>query len=132
MKESNMRFGEYIKAKRLKDSRELTLKDVSEELGISLSMLSDIEQGRRKPFEAEKIEKFAEFFKLTADDLALMYDLAAKEHRDIPADIEDVMMYSETGDIARRALRMTQDGIIDEEDWKEFIRKAEQKKEQKQ
>ena len=58
MKEKNMRFGEFIKKKRLQDDRDLTLKDLATELGLSLSMLSDIEQGRRKPFDSAKIEQF--------------------------------------------------------------------------
>jgi hypothetical protein len=41
MWEKNMRFGDFIKQKRLNDPRELTLKDMSERLGISLSFLSD-------------------------------------------------------------------------------------------
>ena len=64
MKDENMRFGAYIKSKRLKDERELTLKDMSQVLGLSLSMLSDIEQGRRKPFGSDKIEKFCEYLQL--------------------------------------------------------------------
>lgn len=52
MREENMDFGQFIRSKRLKDSRELTLRDISKELGISLSMLSDIEKGRRNPFDA--------------------------------------------------------------------------------
>lgn len=52
MREENMDFGQFIRSKRLKDIRELTLRDISKELGISLSMLSDIEKGRRNPFDA--------------------------------------------------------------------------------
>ena len=128
MKEENMRFGEFIKSKRMKDPRELTLKDVSAALGISLSMLSDIEQGRRKAFDDEKIKKFCEFLNLTEKDLAFMRDLAAKDKREIPADIEDTMMYSEIGDMARHALRLANAGYGDEEDWKQFIRRLEKKR----
>ena len=88
MKEKNMRFGELIKSKRLKDPRELSLKDVSSVLNISLSFLSDIEQGRRKPFDDEKIERFCAFLGLTDEDKALLYDLAARERRAVPGDID--------------------------------------------
>lgn len=128
MKEKNMRFGAYIKSKRLKDERELTLKDVSNELGLSLSLLSDIEQGRRKPFDSEKIEKFCEFMKLSEEEKALLYDLAAKERGEIPSDIDDTFMYSDVGDLARVALRMTNAGQANEEDWKKFIREIEEKR----
>lgn len=42
MKESYMRFGEYIWAKRLANPREVTLKDVSKVIGISLNYLSEM------------------------------------------------------------------------------------------
>lgn len=128
MKEENMRFGEFIKAKRLQDERELTLKDIAKELGLSLSMLSDIEQGRRKPFDSTRIEKFCEVLHLSDEDKARMYDLAAREKSEIPADIEDTMMYSGIGDMARYALRMSNAGVADEEDWKKFIRDLEKKR----
>ena len=130
MKEENMRFGQFIRAKRQADNRQLTLKDISEELGLSLSMLSDIEKGRRSPFNSEKIEKFSRFLNLSSQDKARLYDLAAIEKSEVPSDIEDVMMYTPSGSMARMALRMTNDGLADEEDWKDFIRKLEKKRRQ--
>lgn len=129
MKEENMRFGDFIKKKRMDDPREITLSDMSKKLGISLSLLSDIENNRRKPFDAEKIEIFAEYLQLSEADKAKMYDLAARERREIPLDIEDTMMYSKIGDLARFALRQSNAGQITEEDWKKFIRDMEAKKE---
>ena len=122
MKAENMRFGEFIKSKRLADDRDLTLKDVAKALGISVSMLSDIEQGRRKPFDQEKLERFCDFLGVEDEERALLYDLSAKETRKIPDDIEDTMMYTTSGAYARRALRLTNSGVIGEEDWKRFIR----------
>lgn len=132
MREQFMRFGDFIKHKRLSDPRELTLKDMSERLGISLSFLSDIENNRRKPFDKDKIEMFAQVLNLSDEDKAKMYDLAARDRREIPSDIEDIMMYSEIGDMARLALRQSKAGVIDEEDWKTFIRDMEKKKGGKQ
>ena len=123
----NMRFGDYIKLKRQKDARELTLKDVSAELGISLSLLSDIENNRRKPFDADKIEHFSVFLNLTSEEKAVMFDLAARDTGEIPSDLEDVMMYGEVGELARLALRKTNAGVIKEADWKRFIREMETK-----
>jgi DNA-binding Xre family transcriptional regulator len=128
MKEKNMRFGEYIRHKRMSDPREITLKELSERLGISLSFLSDIEQGRRKPFESDKIDLFCKELDLLDDDKALMYDLAARDRGEIPSDIDDIMMYSEIGDMARLALRLSNAGIADEADWKKFIRDLEKKR----
>lgn len=123
----NMRFGEFIRYKRIHDTRELTLKDISERLGISLSLLSDIEQGRRKPFDSDKIDLFCTELRLSEADRAFMYDLAARDRKEIPADIEDTMMYSEIGNMARLALRMSNAGMADEADWKRFIWELERK-----
>lgn len=122
MDAKNMRYGQFLKAKRISDSRELTLRDVAAELGVSFSYVSDIEQGRRKPYDEVKTLKIIEFLKLTEDEVALLYDLAAKENSRIPRDLDDIMMYSEAGDMARYALRMTKKGIINDDDWKQFIR----------
>jgi len=64
---------------------------------------------------------------LTAEEKATMFDLAARGRKEVPSDIEDVMMYSEVGKMARLALRKTNTGEITEEDWKQFIRKKKQK-----
>jgi len=124
-----MRFGDYIKRKRLSDQREITLSDMSKQLGISLSFLSDIENNRRKPFDAEKIEAFAAYLELSNIEKAKLYDLAGRERGAVPSDIEDIMMYEEIGNMARFALRESVAGNITEEDWKRFIREAEQRKE---
>lgn len=116
-----MRYGQFLRSKRISDSRELTLKDVAEELGVSVSFVSDVEQGRRKPYDEEKTEKLIEFLKLTEEDIALMYDLAARENSRIPRDLDDIMMYSEAGEMARYALRMTKKGAVSDDDWRRFI-----------
>ena len=127
MREQLIRFGDFIKRKRQDDPRKLTLKDMSERLGISLSFLSDVENNRRKPFDKDKIKVFAEVLNLSDEDIAKMYDLAARDRKEVPSDIEDIMMYSEIGDMARFALRQSKAGAIDEEDWKTFIRDMEKK-----
>lgn len=127
MKKENMRFGTYLKT--LRTEREITLKTMSEVLGISLSFLSDVEQNRRKPFDSDKLGKIVAYMHLDDDAKALLYDLAAKEKGTIPDDIDDIMMHSEVGDMARLALRLTNAGVIDEADWKKFIRESERHKE---
>ena len=129
MKKENMRFGALIKTLRLE--HEVTLKAMSDVLGISLSLLSDMEQSRRKPFDSEKIEKFATYLQLTPEEKAMVYDAAAKEKGTIPDDLDDIMMHSEVGDMARHALRLTNAGIADEADWKKFIRELEENKQQR-
>lgn len=128
MKEQNMTFGTFIKKKRQADPRELTLKDVADKLGISLSLLSDIENNRRRAFEADKIEAFVAYLNLSEEEKALMFDLAGKDRGEVPSDIVDIMMYDRIGDMARLALRQSNAGNLTEADWKELIQKAEANK----
>ena len=66
MKEENMTFAQFIRRKRLESPEELTLKGVAEKLGISLTMYSDIEKGRRVPSDTFDYEMLAKLFHLDA------------------------------------------------------------------
>ena len=85
--------------KRISDSRELTLKDVARELGVSVSFASDVEQGRRKPYDEEKTEKLIEFLGLTEEEIALMNDLAAREILRTALVPEDAKICKDAGDL---------------------------------
>ena len=128
VKEKNMYFGEYIRKKRLSDERELTMQDVADHLGISLSYMSAIENRHKPPFDGDKLESLAKFLQLSDDETAMMFDLAGRENREVPYDLQDTFMYDEVGDLARYALRQSKAGFIKEEDWKSFIREMEAKK----
>ena len=121
MEKKIKQFGDFIKEKRMSSTGQITLKDMSERLGISLSLLSDIENNRRKPFDADKLEIFASELNLNSSEVDLLYDLAGRERGSIPSDIEDIMMYSDIGDMARMALRKSKTGEITIDDWKKFI-----------
>jgi len=132
MNEKRMRFGDFIKWKRMSDPRELTLSDMSKQLGISVSFLSDIENRRRRPFDADKMEIFVQFLNLNDEETARLYDLASYENGEVPWDIEDTLMYEEVGSLARFALRQTKAGNATEEDWKRFIREIEANRERRE
>lgn len=124
-------FGRFIRAKRL-DAGDVMLKDIGYAVGISLSYLSDIEHDRRNPGDGFNYEALAKILRMSESEKAHMYDLAGKLRRTVPEDIEDVMMNTESGNMARMALRMTKAGIAKEDDWKEFIRQLERKKQEEQ
>ena len=124
MQKQPMKFGNFIRKKRLE--RDLVQADVAKALDISLSFISEMERCTRLPFEPVKLEKLAAFLKLTEEDKAEMYDLASREKNEVPADIVETFMYEDVGDMARFALREFQAGNLEEEDWKQLIRKAEE------
>ena len=131
MKEKHMRFGAYIRKKRLADPRELSMKDVGDHLGFTQQYMSLIENSNKKPFDGEILEKLAAFLNLSEEETALMYDLAGKEKNDVPYDIQDTLMYENVGDLIRYAARQTKAGFIKEEDWKKFIREKEEERQNK-
>jgi transcriptional regulator with XRE-family HTH domain len=128
MKEKHMRFGDYIRKKRLADPRELTQQDVADHLGVSLSYMSAVENRHKRPFDGGRLEALAGYLNLSEEEAALMFDLASRENREVPYDIEDTLMYENVGDLIRYATRQSKAGFIQEEDWKTFIRQMEAKK----
>ena len=124
---NNMTFGEFMRWKRKASPEKYTLKDVSRKLGISLTMYSDIEMGRKKPAPNFDYEGIADMLGMTQNEKDTMYDLAAIKRNEIPNDIEDMMMHTETGQFARIAMRMTTRGPVQQEDWMQFVRDMEKK-----
>ena len=132
MNDKRMRFGDFIRKKRLADPRELSMNDVAEHLGVSQSYISMVENRYKRPFDGEMLEKLAKFLNFTEEEKALMYDLASRENGEVPYDLEETFMYEEVGDLARYALRQSKKGVFKEEDWKTFIRETEAKKKQQE
>ena len=127
MNTQKLSFGKHIKHLRRSHPDRVTLNDLSKVLGISLSYLSDVEQGRKRPFDGEKLELFVRFMCLDDKASAKLYDLAGSERKMIPSDIEDIMGGG-IGNLARMALRETKAGYATEEDWKQLIRIIEERK----
>ena len=132
MSEKRIRFGDYIKKKRLADPREISIKDAAEHLEIARSYMSMIEANLKKPFDHEKLEKLALFLRFTEEETATMYDLASREKNEVPHDLEETFNNEEVGELARYALRQSKKGVFKEEDWKRFIRETEERKKEEQ
>ena len=119
-------FGSFIRNKRMGVTPKITLKSMAEQLDLNLTLLSDIENDRKKPFPAEKIELFCEIMNLSDTEKAKMYDMAAKYSDTVSEDIvHTIMEDTESGKYARIALRMTKNGKISEKQWKAFVENAE-------
>ncbi len=63
-------FGDTVK--KLREERNMPLREVAEALEIDTSMLGKIEKNSRKPSK-QIIEKFAKFFKVSVKDLTIAF-----------------------------------------------------------
>lgn len=63
-------FGDTVK--KLREEKNLTLREVAEALKIDTSMLGKIEKNNRKPTK-QLIKKFAKFFKVSDKDLTIAF-----------------------------------------------------------
>ena len=70
-------FGDFLHQKRI--AKGDSYRDLAAVLGVSAPYISDIEKDRRNAPSMEKLEKLSEYFGLTADEKALMFDLAPNE-----------------------------------------------------
>ena len=127
MKDKHLSFGEYIRKKRLADSRELTLQDVAEHLNVSASYVCAVENRTKRPFDGEMLERLAIFLNLSEEDTALMYDIAGRETHEVPFDIEDIFFHESFGDSVRHIIRLYQADVVTEQDLHEFIAKMEKR-----
>lgn len=121
-----MRFGDFIKEKRL--DMDLTMKDVAEKLDISVSYLSDIEKGRRNPFEIDKLKSIALILSLSKEDTTQLMNLAGNERDEVAPDIVD---YVKEKKYVTNALRTIKDIDPSEEEWLRFIEESIKNREDK-
>lgn len=76
-------FSDLIK--QLRRAHRKTLQEVADALELSVSLISDVEQGRRKPFENDKIFKLALLFKVEPTE---MLNAAARDRNSIELPID--------------------------------------------
>lgn len=119
------RFGQFIKTKRLE--AEVTLMELSEKMEISVAYLSDIENGRRKPMDSDKMEILIKELHLTSSERDRMYDLAGKERNEISPDLVGYTMDSDVAPYIRTALRKARENNATIKDWKRIINELDKK-----
>lgn len=89
-------FGKYLRS--VRQAKGISIRQLAKEVDKTPTYLSDIENGHNKPPEKELLETIIQ--KLNLDDSprikSTLFDLAAKERNDIPADIKDYIMSNQT------------------------------------
>ena len=128
MKKKEQTFGEYIREKRIALEPHISLRKMAELLFISPVYMSNIETGMNPAPKNNILEHLAKILKLDKKQSELMYELAAKSKTftAIPGDLPE---YISSNEYARIALRVAQDVDATDNEWQEFIKKLQNRKE---
>lgn len=93
--------------------------------GCSAPYLSDVEKGRRNPFEVGKLELAAQVLCLAAEEKSEMLDLAGKQRNSVAPDLPDYIMRR---DYVAAALRTARDLGAGEKEWAAFVEELKRRK----
>lgn len=116
-------FGTY--SSELRKARRITLKDMAEKLDISSPYLSDVEKGRRDSFDLDKLNQIVDILNLDSEEADKLMNLAGDQSNSIAPDLPE---YVANKDYINATLRKAKDLDAGEEEWFEFIRQLESKK----
>lgn len=110
-------FGKYLRS--VRQAKGISIRQLAKEVDKTPTYLSDIENGHNKPPEKELLETIIQ--KLNLDDSprvkSTLFDLAAKERNDIPADVKDYIMSNHT---LLKIIRTTKDRPNSEQIWSQI------------
>lgn len=108
-------FGQYLRA--IRQARGVSVRQMAKAVEKTATYISDIEQGNNRPPEKELLEKIID--RLGLDDYTevrtKLYDLAARERNDVPADIKEDIM---NNDLLIRVIRSIKKNPNGEQFWK--------------
>lgn len=92
LKTENDKFGQYLRSVRV--MKKISIRQLAKAVNKTPTYISDIERGNNKPPERKLLDKIILALQLTnfPDIKNNLYDLAAKERNDVPADIKDYLM----------------------------------------
>lgn len=82
-------FGKYLRS--VRQAKGISIRQLAKEVDKTPTYLSDIENGHNKPPEKELLETIIQKLNLDASPKVktALFDLAAKDRNDIPADIKE-------------------------------------------
>ncbi len=110
------KFGQYLKS--LREARDVTLRELARQTGLSAPYLSDVENDRSQPLTKDRIEKVISVLHLSDEEQNHLFDLAGRERNEVAADLPDYIM---DNDYVTAALRTARDLKAGEEEWQRFV-----------
>ena len=96
LKTVSVEFGQYLRS--VRQSKKISIRQLAKAVSKTPTYISDIEKGNNKPPERELLDRIiaALHLKEFPDIRNRLYDLAAKERKDVPADIKEYLMENES------------------------------------
>ena len=92
----NAEFGQYLRS--VRQAKKISIRQLAKAVSKTPTYISDIEKGNNKPPERELLDRIIAELNLEEfpDIRNRLYDLAAKERKDVPADIKEYLMENES------------------------------------
>lgn len=96
LKTESVEFGQYLRS--VRQAKKISIRQLAKAVSKTPTYISDIEKGNNKPPERELLDRIIAALHLEEfpDIRNRMYDLAAKERKDVPADIKEYLMENES------------------------------------
>lgn len=96
LKTENAEFGQYLRS--VRQAKKISIRQLAKAVSKTPTYISDIEKGNNKPPERELLDRIIAALHLEEfpDIRNRLYDLAAKERKDVPADIKEYLMENES------------------------------------
>ena len=96
LKTENTEFGQYLRS--VRQAKKISIRQLAKSVSKTPTYISDIEKGNNKPPERELLYRIIAglYLEEFPDIRNRLYDLAAKERKDVPADIKEYLMENES------------------------------------
>lgn len=96
LKTESVEFGQYLRS--VRQAKKISIRQLAKAVSKTPTYISDIEKGNNKPPERELLDRIIAALQLEEfpDVRNKLYDLAAKERKDVPADIKEYLMENES------------------------------------
>ena len=113
----NETFGQFLSRKR--QEKEISLRGLAGQLGISAPFLSLVEKDKKAPFGSERILQVSQILSLSEEEKIKMLDLAGLSKKSAIA--PDLPEYINEHDYVKAALRIARDVGASPEEWQKFV-----------
>lgn len=110
-------FGSFLARQRIE--KDVRLRPIAEKLGVSVSYLSDIIKGRRKPpHDIDRLESLAKVLNLSEEERGEMLDLVGREWKLVSPDLAEYIMDEALPNV-RSVLRRAKRHGLGDDFWQE-------------